>query len=308
MVTIESKEAIKVPGTNLDKVLWPDEGYTKKDLIHYYSKVFTNLIPYLQERPLVVTRYPSGIKGKWFYQKNAPAGTPEWVRTFPWFSSHSQRYLNFIICDRLETMLWLANQACIELHPWMSPIHHLDKPDFVVFDLDPSAESTYEDVLDVAEALHEILRHLGLRSYPKTSGATGLHILVPTNNEYTYDELRDFVRVIAEMVVQLVPSQATVVRKVKDRQGKVYVDYLQNIRGQTVCAPYSLRPLPGAPVSTPFSWDELRHIKTGDFNMISVPLRLEQMGDPLAHMITDPQSIKASWQQLKAAFHPVGKR
>ncbi|NLB18007.1 MAG: DNA polymerase domain-containing protein [Syntrophomonadaceae bacterium] len=305
---MESKEVIKVPGTNLDKVLWPDEGYTKKDLIEYYSQVFPTLANYLRERPLVVTRYPSGIKGKWFYQKNAPAGTPEWVRTFPWFSSHSQRYLSFIICDQLETMLWLANQACIELHPWMSPISHLDKPDYVVFDLDPSVESTYEDVLDVAETLLEVLQHLGLRSYPKTSGATGLHILVPTNNEYSYDELRHFVRAIAEIVVQLLPAQATVIRKVKDRQGKVYVDFLQNIKGQTICSAYSVRPLPGATVSTPFFWDELRHISPTDFNMFSVPARLEQRGDPLANMLTDPQSIKKPWQQLKKVFPPTNKR
>ena len=190
----------------------------------------------------------------------------------------------------------------------MSPISHLDKPDYVVFDLDPSVESTYEDVLDVAETLLEVLQHLGLRSSPKTSGATGLHILVPTNNEYSYDELRHFVRAIAEIVVQLLPAQATVIRKVKDRQGKVYVDFLQNIKGQTICSAYSVRPLPGATVSTPFFWDELRHISPTDFNMFSVPARLEQRGDPLANMLTDPQSIKKPWQQLKKVFPPTNKR
>lgn len=305
---VKSREVVKVQGqevsiSNLEKVFW-EEGYTKGHLINYYVQVFPFLQPHLAERPLVVTRYPSGANGKWFYQKNAPEGTPDWVHTYPWYSSHSDRYLNFVICDNLATMVWLANQACIELHPWMSRIGSLDRPDFVVFDLDPSEGATYEDVCDVAEVVREVLRFLKIRFFLKTSGATGLHVLVPIVNTYTYDELRDFVRRIAETVVSLIPEKATVVRKVKDRQGKVYVDYLQNIQGKTVCSTYSVRPRPGAPVSTPITWEEMREAKPADFNIITVPPRLNQKGDMFAGVNTERQSIDEPWLRLNSNFRP----
>ncbi|MGE5543738.1 MAG: non-homologous end-joining DNA ligase [Bacillota bacterium] len=308
-IPVKSREIVKVQGqevsiSNLDKVFWEDEGYTKGHLINYYVQVFPYLVPHLAERPLVVTRYPSGASGKWFYQKNAPEGTPDWVNTYPWYSSHSDRYLNFVICDNLATMVWLANQACIELHPWMSRVGSLDRPDFVVFDLDPSEGATYKDVCDVAEVVRDVLRFLKLRFFLKTSGATGLHIFVPVINTYTYDELRDFVRRIAETVVSLVPDKATVVRKVKDRQGKVYVDYLQNIQGKTVCSTYSVRPHPGAPVSTPITWEEMRETRAGDFNIITVPPRLNRKGDMFAGVNTERQRIDEAWRRLNSNFRP----
>ena len=294
----------EVSVSNLDKVFWEDEGYTKGHLINYYVQVFPYLLPHLAERPLVVTRYPSGASGKWFYQKNAPESTPEWVNTYPLYSSHSDRYLNFVICDNLATMVWLANQACIELHPWMSRVGSLDRPDFVVFDLDPSEGATYQDVRDVAEVVKEVLHFLKLRIFLKTSGATGLHVLVPVINTYTYDALRDFVRRIAETVVSLIPDKATVVRKVKDRQGKVYVDYLQNIQGKTVCSTYSVRPRPGAPVSTPITWEEMRETKPGDFNITTVPPRLNRRGDIFAGVNTTRQKIDEAWRRLNSNFRP----
>lgn len=288
--------------SNLDKVFWEEEGYTKANLINYYVQVFPYLAPHLSERPLVVTRYPSGAGGKGFYQKNAPEGTPDWVHTYPMYSSHSQRCLNFVICDNLATMVWLANQACIELHPWMSRIGSLDRPDFVVFDLDPSEGATYEDVCLVAEAIREVLNYLKLRFYLKTSGATGLHVYVPVINTHTYDELRDFVRRVAETVVSLIPEKATVIRKVKDRQGKVYVDYLQNIQGKTVCSPYSVRPRPGAPVSTPITWDELRKTQPGDFNIVTVPPRLKRIGDIFSGVINERQRLDEAYRLLNLNF------
>ena len=167
---VKSREIVEVQGlevsiSNLDKVFWEGEGYTKGHLINYYVQVFPHLLPHLAERPLVVTRYPSGAGGKWFYQKNAPEGTPEWVNTYPWYSSHSDRYLNFVLCDNLATMVWLANQACIELHPWMSRVGSLDRPDFVVFDLDPSEGATYDDVRDVAEVVREVYDSLKSTSF-----------------------------------------------------------------------------------------------------------------------------------------------
>ena len=306
-IPVKNREIVKVQGhevsiSNLDKVFWEEEGYTKAHLINYYVQVFPYLAPHLAERPLVVTRYPSGAGGKGFYQKNAPEGTPEWVHTYPVYSSHSRRCLNFVICDNLATMVWLANQACIELHPWMSRIGSLDRPDFVVFDLDPSEGATYEDVCQVAEVIREVLNYLQLRFYLKTSGATGLHVFVPVINTHTYDELRDFVRRVAETVVSLIPEKATVVRKVKDRQEKVYVDYLQNIQGKTVCSAYSVRPRPGAPVSTPITWDELRKTQPDDFNIVTVPPRLKRIGDIFAGVITERQSLDEAYRRLNLNF------
>ncbi len=309
IISTKSKKIVKVQDqevtiSNLDKVFWETEGYTKGDLINYYVQVFPHLAPHLAERPLVVTRYPSGTNGKWFYQKNAPENTPEWVHTFPWYSSHSERYLNFVICDNLATIVWLANQACIELHPWMSRIESPDHPDFVVFDLDPSKGATYKDVCDVAEVLQEVLRHLNLRFFLKTSGATGLHVYVPIVNIYTYTQLRDFVRRIAETIVSLIPEKATVTRKVKDRQQKVYIDYLQNIKGKTVCSPYSVRPRPHAPVSTPITWEELRKARPTDYNIMTVPPRLKQLGDLFSGVNSEGQRIDEPWYRLNSSFRP----
>jgi len=306
-IPVKNREIVKVQGhevsiSNLDKVFWEEEGYTKANLINYYVQVFPYLALHLAERPLVVTRYPSGAGGKGFYQKNAPEGTPDWVHTYPMYSSHSRRYLNFVICDNLATMVWLANQASIELHPWMSRIGSLDRPDFVVFDLDPSEGATYEDVCQVAEVIREVLNYLQLRFYLKTSGATGLHVFVPVINTHTYDELRDFVRRVAETVVSLIPEKATVVRKVKDRQEKVYVDYLQNIQGKTVCSAYSVRPRPGAPVSTPITWDELRKTQPDDFNIVTVPPRLKRIGDIFAGVITERQRLDEAYRRLNLNF------
>jgi len=306
-IPVKNREIVKVQGhevfiSNLDKVFWEEEGYTKAHLINYYVQVFPLLAPHLAERPLVVTRYPSGAGRKGFYQKNAPEGTPDWVHTYPLYSSHSRRHLNFVICDNLATMVWLANQACIELHPWMSRIGSLDRPDFLVFDLDPSEGATYEDVYQVAEVVREVLNYLNLQFYLKTSGATGLHVFVPVINTHTYDELRNFVRRVAETVVSLIPEKATVVRKVKDRQGKVYVDYLQNIQGKTVCSPYSVRPRPGAPVSTPITWDELWKTQPGDFNIVTVPPRLKRKGDIFAGVISERQRVDEAYRRLNLNF------
>ena len=302
-IPVKNREIVKVQGhevfiSNLDKVFWEEEGYTKAHLINYYVQVFPLLAPHLAERPLVVTRYPSGAGRKGFYQKNAPEGTPDWVHTYPLYSSHSRRHLNFVICDNLATMVWLANQACIELHPWMSRIGSLDRPDFLVFDLDPSEGATYEDVCQVAEVVREVLNYLNLQFYLKTSGATGLHVFVPVINTHTYDELRNFVRRVAETVVSLIPEKATVVRKVKDRQGKVYVDYLQNIQARSSV----LTGLPArAPVSTPItgmSWKT----QPGDFNIVTVPPRLKRKGDIFAGVISERQRVDEAYRRLNLNF------
>lgn len=284
--------------SNLDKVFWPEEGYSKKDLLTYYVEVAPYILPYLNNRPMVFTRYPNGIMGKSFYQKNAPEYLPGWIQTFPWYSSESHRYINFILVKETATLAWLANQACIEMHPWLSRIDSIDFPDFVVLDLDPSPGSTYNNVIDIALVLKQLLDSLKLRSYSKTSGAQGLHIYIPIINKYSYQQIRTFAGVIAQMVAQVLPAIATVERTVRLRGNKVYVDYLQNVQGKTLASVYSVRPRKGATVSAPIHWDEIKQVLPQDFTISTVISRIEKMGDLFAPVLEDKQDLDNAFRQL----------
>lgn len=276
--------------SNLDKLYWPDDGYTKGQLVAYYADNFSYLASYLRDRPLVVTRYPNGITEKFFYQKNVPAGAPDWITTFPVPTENEKRVINYIICNDLPTLIWLVNSGAIELHPWLSRITSLDYPDFAVFDLDPDPPSGLEEAKKVALTLRALLLPLGLDLRVKTSGATGLHVYVPLKGTDTYEQVREFCGIVARVVAQNLPSLVTVERKISERQGKVYIDWLQNIRGQTICAPYSVRPLPGAPVSTPITWEELPTL-TGSCNIMTIEDRLLDKGDLFASMYRLGKSI-----------------
>ncbi|MGI6604130.1 MAG: DNA polymerase domain-containing protein [Firmicutes bacterium] len=264
--------------TNLSKVFWPEDGYTKADLIHYYTEIFSYLAPYLRDRPLVVTRYPNGIFGKSFYQKNLPNYAPEWIETVAVPTESEKRVIRFPVCQDLSTLLWLVNQGAVELHPWLSRRDKLDYPDFAVFDLDPDPPSSIVEARQVAQVLQRFLTALGLQVVIKTSGATGLHLYVPLAREETYEEVRDFCGLVAQAVAAELPDLATVERKVAKRQGKVYIDWLQNIRGQTICAPYSVRPLPHAPVSTPLRSEEVEEV-TGGCNIKTMRRRIKEEGE-----------------------------
>ncbi|MGR6835549.1 non-homologous end-joining DNA ligase [Syntrophomonas erecta] len=277
--------------SNLDKVLWPGDGYTKGELIHYYVQIAPYIIPHLKDRPLVVTRYPNGIEGKSFYQKNAPPHTPEWIPTFPWYSSDSDREIEFILVEEMPTLAWLANQGCIEMHPWLSRTGKIDYPDFVVFDLDPSPSNTYQEIVEITRVLKELLDGLKLKSWLKTSGGEGLHIYVPIKNCYTYEQIRLLARHIAAIVVEILPDIATIERRVKQREGRVYIDYLQNVKGKTLSAPYSVRPRPGAPVSTPLEWDELTQIQPSQFTITTILSRVRDRGDLFAPVLVEKQSL-----------------
>lgn len=276
--------------SNLDKLYWPDDGYTKGQLVAYYADNFSYLASYLRDRPLMVTRYPNGITEKFFYQKNVPAGAPDWITTFPVPTESEKRVINYIICNDLPTLIWLVNSGAIELHPWLSRITSLDYPDFAVFDLDPDPPSGLEEAKKVALTLRALLLPLGLDLRVKTSGATGLHVYVPLKGTDTYEQVREFCGIVARVVAQNLPSLVTVERKISERQGKVYIDWLQNIRGQTICAPYSVRPLPGAPVSTPITWEELPTL-TGSCNIMTIEDRLLDKGDLFASMYRLGKSI-----------------
>ncbi|HPF44582.1 MAG TPA: non-homologous end-joining DNA ligase [Syntrophomonadaceae bacterium] len=286
--------------SNLDKILWPEEQLTKGDLIKYYVQVAPYIIPHLRNRAMVFTRYPNGIEGKSFYQKNAPDYLPDWIPTFAHFSSDSKRDIHYILIEEPAVLAWLANQGCIEMHPWLSSIEKLEYPDFLVLDLDPSEGSTYADVVTVAQVLHHILSALSLKCYLKTSGALGLHIYVPVINQYTYEEVRILAGKIAALAAAETAKISTIERSVRLRGNKIYIDYLQNARGKTLCSVYSIRPRKGATVSTPLNWDEISVVSPNDFNIHTIFSRLHQRGDLFAPVLTEKQSLANAMEKLSS--------
>lgn len=278
--------------TNLDRILWPEQSYTKHDLIRYYIEVAPFLLPHLQNRPLVVQRFPGGINGEAFYQKNVPEGAPEWLHTIA-IKHRDGKETRYVVAANVETLVWLGNQACLELHPWLSSIGSLEKPDFAVFDLDPMEKTTSGQIREVALTVREVLLHFNLESFPKLSGASGLQIYVPLEPLYAYGQVRRFVEAVCAQVHRLLPAITTLERKVEQRGGKLYLDYLQNGRGKTLAAPYSPRPLPGAPVSMPLSWEEVAawKIKPGDFSIKNTPALLRERGDLFAAVLDLKQKL-----------------
>ncbi|NPV70921.1 MAG: DNA polymerase domain-containing protein [Firmicutes bacterium] len=308
MVKVGSRELTL---TNLNKVLWPEDGFTKADLIQYLTTIAPVLLKHLHNRPLVFTRYPDGIHGEWFYQKDTPEYAPEWLSTFRYETADprsEKRVIEFVLANGVEDLAWIANQASIEIHPWLSSLGTIDYPDYAVFDLDPAPPATFEDAVVVARALEVCLEQLGLRGYPKTSGATGLHIYLPVRPVYAYDAIAEFVRQVAEIVKSTMPGRVTLARPVKERTGKVYIDYLQNIKGKTIVGPYIPRPLRGAPVSTPFSWNELDGIDPARFTIQTVPARISSSGDLFDAVLRDRQSLDVAMGSLGVATGAGGRR
>ncbi len=288
--------------TNLKKIFWPAERYTKGDLIGYYEAVAPLLLPYLRDRPLVLTRYPDGITGKSFFQKDAPEFVPPWIRTERIYSKDAEREIDYFVVNDLETLRYVANLGTIPLHLWGSRLGSLDRPDWLVLDLDPKG-APFTDVVKMARALHRILEELDLPSYVKTSGATGLHILVPIGARYGYEEARGFARLLALLGVEAEPEISTVARPLRARGGKVYIDFGQNGHGRTIVAPFSLRPLPGAPASCPLRWSEVTpRLDPARFTLRTLPARFEKMGDPLAPVLSGSIDMAASLARIERRF------
>ncbi len=289
----------EVPLSNLQKTYWPVEKYSKGDLIEYYRTIAPWLLPYLKDRPLVLTRFPDGIDGKSFYQKDAPDFTPSWIRTVPVWSEDSQRTLNYFVCDNLETLLYVANMGSIPLHIWASRADSLELPDWCIIDLDPKG-APFSDVVKVALALHRLCEDVELPHYVKTSGSTGIHVMIPLARFCTFDQSRTLGELLARVVVDELPDISTIVRPVKGREGKVYLDYLQNRTGQTIAAPFSVRPLPGAPVSMPLEW-KLVHQKLAllDYTIATVPKRMGKLKkDPMRPLLDTIPDLPAVLQRL----------
>lgn len=276
---------------NLNKFFWPEEGLTKAHLLKYYSEMSSYVLPYIKNRPLVMKRYPDGIKGDSFYQKDCPTYAPAWVDTIP--VKHTDKKVDYIICNDTATLVWLAAQGCIEIHAWLSTKEKLDFPDLAVMDLDPAEGVSFSEVGRVAMLVKETLEYFQLHPFIKTSGASGLHIFVPVYPEYSFDVVVACMKYIAELIVASYPERCTVERKVDKRSGKVYLDYLQNGRGKTMAFPYSLRPLPGAPVSTPLQWQEVPGLSDpAVYNINTILTRLSDIGDPWQNIATYRRSLQ----------------
>lgn len=272
-------EGIQVSLSNLEKVYWPDAGYTKYDLIDYYLNISETILPYLIDRPQNLHRHPNGISKKSFYQKDNES-LPQWIETVGIYSESSKKEIDYMLCQNEATLLYMANLGCIEINPWNSTIKNLEKPSYTVIDIDPSAKNTFEQVLEVALAAKEVLDLAKIVGYIKTSGSSGMHIYIPLGGKYAYDEARDFTKLLCYYIREKLPKLTSMERAVKNRKDKIYLDYLQNRRGQTLAAAYCARPKPGASVSAPLSWKEVKPgLQIMDFTIKTMPNRIAEIGD-----------------------------
>lgn len=265
--------------SNLSKIYWPDEKYTKRDLINYYYQVAPYILPYLKDRPQSLNRYPNGINGQSFYQKDVKGKAPDWIDTMPYTTSEDEDKL-YMLCNKESDLLYMVNLGCIEIHPWSSTATRPDNPDWCLIDLDPGSKSTFDHVIKTAQEVKKVLDEIKIKGYCKTSGSTGIHIYIPLLPKYSYDESQLFGRWVATQVNERLPDITSLERIVKARRGKLYIDFLQNRPGATLAAPYSARPKPGASVSMPLHWEEVKKgLKIKDFTIKNSIQRVRSEGD-----------------------------
>jgi bifunctional non-homologous end joining protein LigD len=265
--------------TNLSKVFWPEDKTTKRDMLNYYYQVVPYMLPYMKDRPQTLNRFPNGIHGKSFYQKDVTGKVPAWVDTYLYHSDADERDKHFMVCTDEASLLYIASLGCIEMNPWSSRVQSPDHPDWCIIDLDPD-KNPFEQVIETARVTHGVLEAADIPSYCKTSGSTGLHIYIPLGAKYTYEDSKEFGRAIVKIVHRELPDYTSIERLTANRKGKIYLDFLQNRPQATVAAPYSLRPKPGATVSMPLAWDEVkRGLKMTDFTLHNAMGRINETGD-----------------------------
>jgi bifunctional non-homologous end joining protein LigD len=265
--------------TNLNKIYWPKEKITKRELINYYYQVAPYILPYLKDRPQSMNRHPDGITGESFYFKDVTGKAPDWVETYLYHSEADGRDRNYLVATDEASLLYMASLGCIEMNPWSSRVRTEHYPDWCIIDLDP-AKNTFDQVIKAAQITREVLDELGVPSYPKTSGSTGMHIYIPLGAKYTYEQSKEFARAIARLVHERLPEFTSIERVVKARKGKMYLDFLQNRPQATISAPYSVRPKPGATVSMPLHWEEVKKgLKMTDFTIHNAMDRIRSEGD-----------------------------
>jgi bifunctional non-homologous end joining protein LigD len=281
--------------TNLDKIYYPEDGYTKRDLLNYYDAVAELILPHLKDRPLSLKRYPNGIHEEFFFQKNTPQGYPSWLQT------KTIDNIRYVLADDRASLLYLTNLGCIDQNPWMSRVGSLENPDYILIDLDPQ-ECAYAKIVEAALLVKKKLDAIGLTGYPKTTGGDGMHIFVPIGPHYSYEQARTFAEVIARMVALERPDLFTTPRAVEKREkNRVYFDYLQIAESKTISAPYVARAYVGAPVSTPLDWDEVKpSLLPTQFTIANAPERFARVGDLFAGVLKKPQRIEGAFAKLEA--------
>jgi len=288
--------------TNLGKVYWPKEGYTKRDMLNYYYQVAPYMLPYVKDKPQTLNRYPNGIEGKTFYQKDVKGKAPDWVETFPYHSYTDGRDKEFAVITDEASLLYVAGLGCIEINPWSSKKTTPDNPDWCIIDLDPD-KNTFEQVIETACVTKEILDAIEVPAYCKTSGSTGLHIYIPFGAKYDYEDSKEFGRALAKLIHGQLPEYTSIERKVSDRMGKMYIDFLQNRPQATVAGPYSLRPKPFAPVSMPLHWEEIKPgLEIKNFNIANAVGRIKEQGDIFSGVLAEGIDLPKALQNIESMF------
>lgn len=289
-VQVASRELIL---SNLEKVFWPEENITKGDLINYYHQISPYLLPHLKDRPITMNRYPDGINGKNFYQKDCPEYAPQWIQTARDVTKE-EKSTDYILVQDLGTLIWLVNLGCIEMHPWLSTVHRPEFPTFMVFDLDPGEKSDWSAVVNIALLVKESLLSFGLTGWPKTSGSGGLHIFVPVEPKYSFQQIQRSSGYLAKTIAGIAKNLATTERTVAKREGRIYIDYLQNARSKTIASVYSVRPVPKAQVSFPVSWGQLEkeQVHPAHYHLRNVPALLKTQGDLFSQVLIQRQNLE----------------
>jgi len=291
--------------TNLSKIFWPANGYTKRHMINYYYQVAPYMLPYMKGRPQTLNRHPHGIEGESFYQKDVKGKTPSWIETFPYYSHREHKEKEFLLCTNEASLLYIASLGCIEMNPWSSTVKKPDNPDWCIIDLDPD-ENSFEQVIQAAQVTKDVLDAVEVPCYCKTSGSSGLHIYIPLAAKYSYNDSKEFGRRIAKIVHAELPHFTSIERKTAHRGGNMYIDFLQNRPQATVAAPYSLRPKPGATVSAPLHWEEVRKgLKLSNFTIQNMPLRLQEQGDIFKGVLGKGINMEKAIKKIETVFGEV---
>jgi bifunctional non-homologous end joining protein LigD len=296
-VTVDGHE---IELSNLEKVLFPQHGITKGDLVDYYRRIAETMLPYMKDRPITMQRFPDGIEQEGFYQKEAPDYFPDWIRRESIEVEEESTSQPQVVCDNAATLVYLANQACITPHVWLSRVDKIRHPDRLIFDLDPPGED-FEPVRSAARSLRSLLDELDLTSLVMTTGSRGLHVLVPLDRHWEFDEVRSFAKRVAVVLAQREPDRLTVETSKQKRGNRLFLDYLRNSYAQHTVAPYAVRARPGAPVATPLDWDEVADtdLNSQTYNMGNIFRRLGQKTDPWKGAMKDSRSLEEPSRRLK---------
>jgi len=287
--------------THLNKLYWPEDGITKREMFNYYDQVAPYMLPYLKDRPMSLNRFPGGIHGESFYQKNVRDKAPAWAKTMVHTNGEGVDK-DYLLGNDEATLLWMATLGCIEMNPWFSRAQSPDNPDYCVIDLDPDKQH-FDQVIAAAQEVKKVLDAIGVPGYPKTSGSTGMHIYIPLGAKYTYDQSQLFANIIVKLVHQQIPDFTTLERMIANRKGKMYLDFLQNRPGATIAGVYSLRPKPGATVSMPVHWDEVKPgLTMRDFTIRNAATRLKETGDLFTGILSEGIDLGATVQKAQSIF------